>query len=76
VYTFFGNAKYVDILQIKTEVCMEKEKKIISGGEATDRKLKLEVEVPEKEELVVCTLCGHKNSKNAGLCVMCSNYLF
>ncbi len=55
---------------------MEKEKKIISGGKSTDRKLKLEVEVPEKEELVVCTLCGHKNSKNAGLCVMCSNYLF
>ena len=28
------------------------------------------------EDFVVCTVCGHKNPKNTGLCEMCSNYLF
>ena len=40
------------------------------------KKIAFEVVVPEHEEMVVCEVCGHQNPKNAGLCAMCSNYLF
>ena len=39
-------------------------------------KLSLEVNLPVDAELIVCQVCGHKNAKNACMCVMCSNYLF
>ena len=39
-------------------------------------KLVLEMEVPSGEDLAVCEVCGHKNPKHEGMCVMCSNYLF
>ncbi len=40
------------------------------------KKMTLEVDLPEKEDLIVCEVCGHKNSKDVGMCTMCSNYLF
>ena len=36
----------------------------------------LEVAVPENADTVTCPVCGHANAKDAGLCAMCSNYLF
>ena len=29
----------------------------------------------EKENVIVCEVCGHKNQENTAICVMCSNYL-
>ena len=29
----------------------------------------------EKETIIVCDVCGHKNPENTAMCVMCSNYL-
>ncbi len=60
---------------------MAKEKSrldVKSNDEATSvpRKLSLEVDMSDEVELVVCEVCGHKNAKNAGICAMCSNYLF
>lgn len=40
------------------------------------QKLAVEIAVPGSPELVTCAVCGHQNPKDAGLCVMCSNYLF
>lgn len=36
----------------------------------------LKVKLPNDDDTVLCPVCGHKNPKNAGLCEMCSNYLF
>ncbi len=30
----------------------------------------------EKEEYVICEVCGHANKASNGLCEMCSNYLY
>lgn len=40
------------------------------------QKIAFEVTVPTHETLVTCEVCGHQNPKNAGMCAMCSNYLF
>ena len=29
----------------------------------------------EKEQVIVCEVCGHKNPEDTAICVMCSNYL-
>ncbi|MBR2623271.1 MAG: hypothetical protein IKD15_03505 [Clostridia bacterium] len=29
----------------------------------------------EKEKVIVCDICGHKNPEDTAMCVMCSNYL-
>ena len=59
---------------------MAKEKKIAEEQveEIKDQKnkLTLQVDIPDKPEFVICKVCGHKNTGDAGLCVMCSNYLF
>lgn len=47
-----------------------------NGDDGGQGKVSLEVKLPSNEDLVVCKVCGHKNPKNAGLCAMCSNYLF
>ena len=41
-----------------------------SGG-----KMSFEIDLP-KDDYVTCIVCGHKNSKQNGICEMCSNYLF
>ena len=43
---------------------------------APKQKIALEIAVPNQDDGVVCAVCGHKNTKDAGLCAMCSNYLF
>ena len=44
--------------------------------ETGKKKLTLEVDLPDVADTVVCQVCGHKNPKDTGMCVMCSNYLF
>ena len=29
----------------------------------------------EKEKVIVCEMCGHKNPEDTAMCEMCSNYL-
>ena len=29
----------------------------------------------EKETVIVCDMCGHKNPEHTAMCEMCSNYL-
>ena len=29
----------------------------------------------EKERVIICDMCGHKNPEDTALCEMCSNYL-
>lgn len=48
----------------------------VTLGKISGKKLALEVEIPESSELVPCKVCGHKNRNDAGMCEMCSNYLF
>ena len=50
----------------------------VADASQTDAKQKiaLEIAVPEHNDLVTCAVCGHQNTKDAGLCAMCSNYLF
>ncbi len=31
--------------------------------------------ITEKEQKIVCPVCGHANKASNGLCEMCSNYL-
>lgn len=40
------------------------------------KQISLQVDIPNDGNLVVCEVCGHKNSKDIGMCAMCSNYLF
>ena len=51
--------------------------KIVAPGDGnpSNGKMSLEVDLP-RDEYVICKVCGHTNPKNAGLCEMCSNYLF
>ena len=39
------------------------------------KKLTLDIDIPD-DDLILCKVCGHKNSKDLGMCAMCSNYLF
>ena len=43
---------------------------------APTEKIAFEVSVPSHETAVACEVCGHLNPQNAGICAMCSNYLF
>lgn len=58
---------------------MAKEKtsdKEIVKQEGAKKKISLDVELTGDADFVVCKVCGHKNSNDAGMCAMCSNYLF
>ena len=60
---------------------MAKDKKLTNKEPVVNKtdekkKITLEVDLPDNGDLIVCEVCGHKNSKNAGMCAMCSNYLF
>ena len=60
---------------------MAKEKPRVDDKQNDDatiskRKLTVEVDIPDKCEFITCQVCGHKNTIDTGLCVMCSNYLF
>lgn len=52
------------------------EDKTIDDMTEEKKKLTLSVEIPEKSEGVICKVCGHKNTGDAGMCAICSNYLF
>ena len=43
--------------------------------EPSPGKFNLSFDMP-KVEYVQCEVCGHKNPVTAGICEMCSNYLF
>lgn len=56
---------------------MGKEKDYAAGGNAGNKaKIAVELDLPTDGELITCDICGHANQKNAGMCEMCSNYLF
>ena len=40
------------------------------------QKIALEINVPTPAARVTCEVCGHQNAQDAGICAMCSNYLF
>lgn len=48
----------------------------VACKKANGKKIAFEVEIPESSDLVACQVCGHKNRIDAGMCEMCSNYLF
>ena len=47
-----------------------------TGQDAASGQISLKVDIPDSNEKVICKVCGHPNPKDAGMCAMCSNYLF